>query len=170
MITEKEIAVLTDMIDKSIIPKSGLFTITEASLRAYLSIYHRLFGSTSKSTDGKSNTKFARRLAGRTLLNVIFNRGGKFTDTDAGLIYLIENPAYPLHYKVGITIQLSKRLAQYQTYDPYRQFKIAKYDFTLDRYTQEKSLLAYPEIYNEQGEWVLKENAKEVFEKLITNV
>lgn len=170
MITEKEQLVLLEMIKHRIIPSEGLFEITEQHLRAYLSTYHRLFGSTNKSTTNKTNTKFARRLAGRTILNVLFNRGAKFTDVDSGLIYLIENPSYPLHYKIGVTIQLNKRLAQYQTYDPYRAFSVAKYDFTIDRYAKEKELLKYPDIYNEQGEWVLRDNAKEVFEKLITNV
>jgi T5orf172 domain len=170
MISEKEQKVLLTLIEKGAIPESGIFEITEEHLRNYLDIYHKLFGNTKKGMGNKTNTKFARRLAGRSILNMLFNRGAKFTDTDAGLIYLIENPAYPEHYKVGITINLDKRLSQYQTYDPYRQFKIAKYDFTLNRYLKEKELLKYPDIYNEQGEWVLRTNAKETFEKLITSV
>jgi hypothetical protein len=47
---------------------------------------------------------------------------------------------------------------------------VSKYDFTLNRYLKEKELLKYPDIYNEQGEWILRTNAKETFEKLITNV
>jgi hypothetical protein len=85
----------------------------------------------------------------------------------AGLVYLIENPAFPEHYKVGMTINLKQRLSQYQTYDPYRKFKVFKYDFVLDKRSKEKELLNHPNIYNELGEWIKKTNAEELFGKII---
>lgn len=164
---EKELAVVQVLLTKGIIPTTGKFQITEIMLQGYLQQYHTLFGTTSKSTGGTSNVKFARRLAGRTLLAINFSRGIKSNEISAGLVYLIENPAFPEHYKVGMTIDLKSRLNSYQTYDPYRAFKVVKYDFVLDRRLKEKELLQHPNILNEQGEWVKKDFALEVFSKII---
>lgn len=167
MFTSQENNVLDTLIHEGCVPTTGIFEVQESQIIRYTNIYHGLFGKTNKSLGGSSNTRMARRLAGRTLLKVNFNRGAKHNDISAGLVYLIENPAFPIHYKVGMTINVHQRLAQYQTYDPYRQFKVAKYDFVLDRRTKEKEVLTYPEIYNEQGEWIKRTNALEVFQKLI---
>ena len=164
--TEKEKQVIASLISSLIIPANGVFQITEYHLTQYIAIYHKLFGSTEKATNSNSNTKFARRLAGRTLLSLNFDRGAKYNEMKAGIVYLIENIAYPLHYKVGLTINLYRRLAQYQTYDPYRSFKIVKYDFVLDRSLKEKEILSYPSIFIEEGEWVLRDNAVSVFDKI----
>lgn len=126
-----------------------------------------LFGTEGRGTASTSNRRFARRLAGRTLLNLNFSRGARFSELKAGILYLIENPAFPDHYKVGMTINLKQRLAQYQTYDPYRQFSVAKYDFVLDRHRCEADLLNHPFICREEGEWVLKDNALEIFKSII---
>ena len=162
----KEELVINYLIENKVIP-TGIFQVTEEMLQEYLKVYHTYFGSTNKATGKKNNTKFARRLAGRTLLSLNFDRGAKHSEIDAGLIYLIENPAFPEHYKVGMTINLKQRLSQYQTYDPYRNFKVFKYDFVLDKRKKEKELLNHPDIYNELGEWVKKTNAETLFSKII---
>lgn len=164
--THNEQQVLHNLENKGIIPFDSIFQITELQLKSYIAEYHKLYGKTDVSVGSKGNYKFARRLAGRTLLSVNFSRDAKFSDLDAGILYLIENPAFPDHYKVGMTINLKQRLSQYQTYDPYRKFSVAKYDFVLDRKLYEKQILNHPDIIKESGEWVLKANALEIFKQV----
>ena len=164
---DKEKIILKFLREKNIIPNSGIFQISEEMLTSYIQAYHLHFGATDIATGKKNNTKFARRLAGRTLLELNFDNGAKHTEINAGILYLIENPAFPEHYKAGMTINLKQRLAQYQTYDPYRKFKVFKYDFVLDKRRKEKEFLTHPNIYNELGEWVKKTNAEELFSKII---
>lgn len=169
MSESKESIVLKELIDTGSIPGTGFFDITEQHLIDYITIYHKLFGSTNLATKSRSNTKFARRLAGRTLVRLNSARGAKFNQIKAGLLYLIGNPAFSLHYKVGITLDVSKRLAQYQTYSPFRDFTLIKYDFVLDRTKSEKLVLNNPNITKEQGEWILKNNAIHIFNALVAN-
>lgn len=164
--TDKEEIVIKYLLENKVIP-TGVFQVTEVMLQEYLQAYHLHFGDTDKAAGKKNNVRFARRLAGRTLLSLNFNRGAKHTEMNAGLIYLIENPVFPEHYKVGMTINLKQRLSQYQTYDPYRSFKVFKYDFVLDKRKKEKELLSHPDIYNELGECVKKTNAEVLFSKII---
>lgn len=164
--TDKEEIVVKYLLENKVLP-IGTFQITEAMLQGYLQAYHIHFGDTDKATGKKNNVKFARRLAGRTLLSLNFDRGAKHAEMYAGIIYLIENIAFPEHYKVGMTINLKQRLSQYQTYDPYRSFKVFKYDFVLDKRKKEKELLSHPDIYNELGEWVKKTNAEYLFSQII---
>jgi hypothetical protein len=84
-------------------------------------------------------------------------------------VYLIENPVFPEHLKVGMTIDLTQRLNIYQTYDPFRRFKIKKYDFVIDRKQKEKLILSHPEIFNASGEWIKIENAERIFLEIVSN-
>ena len=147
------------------IPSSGYFEITEDLIKDYFFAYAIVNGKV-EGTNSKSNTKFARRLAGINLLKENISRGAKPTDIKAGHIYLISNPAFPLHYKVGVSSDAHKRLASYQTYSPYRDFILEKYDFVIDKFKVEKLILNHPLLNKANGEWVLKENAKLVFDDL----
>ncbi len=166
MIHDFERAVLNHLIHKSVIPIDGIFQIEESHLTEYMLMYSNLFGKLGKGLKTKTNTRYARKLAGLTLLKLNFERNAKFTQLKSGLVYIIENPQFLHHYKIGMTIELQSRLDTYQTYDPYRQFKIVKYEFVLDRSLTEKKLLSHPDITKECGEWVSKANAIEVFEKI----
>lgn len=146
-----------------IVPKSGIFQITENMLQEYLKFYHMLYGKTNNATATKSNAKFARRLAGRTLVNVNALRGASYRSISAGLLYLIENPSFPEHYKIGITVDIETRLSQYQTYDPYRAYKIFKYEFVIDKSSAEKHVLTNKIVGDGLGEWLLKPNALKLF-------
>lgn len=163
---EKEQLVLIQMVLDDVIPYNGIFQITEGHLVKYMDYYSKLFGKGTTGLKKKSNSRYARRLAGLTLLKTNFNRNVKFNQLKSGLVYMISNPHYPDHYKLGMTIELKTRLESYQTYDPYRSFEIVKYDFVLDRILTEKKLLKHPDIYKEQGEWIKKNNAIEIFESI----
>lgn len=147
------------------IPIEGAFEITEDLLKDYFLAYSIVNGKTV-GTSSKSNTKFARRLAGLNLLKENISRGIKSSNIKAGHIYLISNPAFPLHYKIGVSFDVHKRLASYQTYSPYRDFVLEKYDFVSDKFKTEKLMLDHPLLTRENGEWVLREQAKLVFDDL----
>lgn len=166
MIKEFEERVVNILLYDEIIPRQEIFQIKEYHLEKYIETYHDLFGKKNKGVKTNSNFKFARKLAGLTLLKVNYIRGAKFKDMKSGLVYMIENPAFPEHYKVGMTIDLNSRLDSYQTYDPYRRYRVTKYDFVLNRSKIEKLILLNPNIINENGEWIKKENAIEIFEKI----
>ena len=163
---DKEQIILIQMVLDDVIPYNGIFQITEFQLTKYMEYYSEIFGKKGTGLKTKSNARFARRMAGLTLLKTNFNRKVKFNQLKAGLVYMIGNPQFPDHYKLGMTIELNSRLDSYQTYDPYRRFEIIKYDFVIDRALTEKKLLNHPNILKEQGEWVKKENAKEIFESI----
>lgn len=161
-----ETLIVETMMASGIIPSCGVFQITEPLLDEYINLYGTLLGNTSKGTKTKSNRRYARKLAGLTLLKVNFNRGGTFNQMKSGLVYIIENEIYPEYYKIGMTIDLPSRLASYQTYDPLKRFRVIKYEFVLDRRLIEKKLLHHPDVMKELGEWVRREQAVEVFSKI----
>lgn len=154
------------MMNACIIPINGIFQVTESILATYIATYHRLYCTKGIGLRKKNQYRFARRLAGLTMLKLNFERGAKFSDMQAGIVYVISNKSYPLHFKIGMTIELNNRLDTYQTYDPYRNFKVEKYDFVLNRQHIEKQILNHPDITNEQGEWILKENTIDIFERI----
>lgn len=153
------------LIAENKIPKVGAFEITEDLLKDYFFAYGILTKKTI-GTSTNSNTKYARRLAGLNLLKENVSRGTKPKEIKAGHIYLISNPAYPLHLKIGVSYDCHTRLRNYQTYSPYRDFKLEKYDFVIDKFKTEKLILAHPLIIREQGEWVLVNNAKIIFDDM----
>jgi hypothetical protein len=141
----------------------GVFQISEAHLNSYIDIYGSIFGTKGKGLTTKQEHLFARKLAGRTLVRHLVECGAKFSEVKAGMVYMISNPAFPKHYKIGMTLDVMDRLDQYQTYDPYRQFKIEKYSFVLDRRHNEQLILQHPDMVKENGEWVLRDRANELF-------
>ena len=94
-----------------------------------------------------SNKKYALKLAGLNLQKVV-------NSNYFGFIYCITNPAYTGYVKIGITNNVRKRLASYQTYDPYRSFKLECYRFVYDKRLVEKTLLQVYKTTLDKGEWV----------------
>lgn len=86
----KEIIIFNDMINNKYIPE-GIFQIEEMHLQLFLQTYHKFFGKINKKCGKQGNIRFARRLAGRSLLNLNFERGARFNEIKSGLIYLIKN-------------------------------------------------------------------------------
>lgn len=156
--------VINALIKAGKIPAEGAFQVTESLMLDYVFAYKTI----SKGVDvgSNSNVKFARRLAGLNLLKENIDRGVKSSDIKAGHVYLISNPAWPNHYKIGVSYDCHKRLQQYQTYSPFRDFHIEKYDFVLDKLNTERLLLNHPLVVREQGEWVHRHNAKLIFDDI----
>lgn len=166
MLKDFELLVIGKLIENNIIPSFELFQISETHILEYMRIYGILYSESNNALKSKTNLRYARKLAGLTLLKLNFERKAKFNEIRAGLIYLIENEVYPDYYKVGMTIDLNSRLRSYQTYDPLQRFKVVKYDFVLDRILAEKKILNHPKIFNEDGEWIKKHNAIKIFESI----
>lgn len=164
---EKELDVLSSLYKLNIVPTRGIFQVTESMLQEYINFYHMLYGRTNNATGTKSNKKFARRLAGRTLVQLNALRGASYRSIKSGLIYLIENPAFSEYYKIGITVDIETRLSQYQTYDPHRAYKVSKYDFVLDKSLAEKFVIKNKTNEDGLGEWLLKPNGLKLFNEVI---
>lgn len=133
------------------IPSYITFDITEDMLREAIRVYGSL-GTTSGNK--KFQYSLARKIHGLNLLKLKFSRGAKSRECKEGLVYLIANPAWPEHLKVGMTIDLESRLASYQTYDPFKAYYIKNYEFCLDRKTAEQELLEKLNLHVEEGEWI----------------
>jgi hypothetical protein len=145
-----------------IIPKEGIINISEDILMKYIEIY-----SMFSKGNGKYSFNYARKLAGLTLLKTNRLRGGTYTTIKEGLVYIIINPAWSEYFKVGMTIDLDDRLKSYQTYSPLKDFKVDKYNFTLNRREDEKELLKLAS--NSDTEWV-SIKYKPIIEEFINNI
>ena len=150
--SNKELKVLDSLHKSGKIPDTT-YTITEEILSDYVQTYGELF-TAGNGRMRSSDKRLARKLAGRTLIKHNVYLGAKLTEIPAGVVYLIENPAFPDHCKIGMTTDLAKRLSQFQTYDPYRAYSVTHYEFTLDRRQAEKLLLEKFSVSDESGEWV----------------
>lgn len=162
----KEKRIVDLLLYDKIIPADGIFQITEDHLYAFVKAYDNLFGNKKGGTKRVANARYARKLAGLTLLKVNKARGAAVRDIRAGIVYMIENPKFTDHYKIGMTLDVHDRLNQYQTYDPYRSFRIVKYEFVLNRRAKELEVLTHPNALNERGEWINKENAITIFTEI----
>ena len=58
-------------------------------------------------------------------------------------------------------------ISMYTNYSPFRDFRVVKYDFVLDRRRIETLILYHPDIMNELGEWILRDKAEEIFSKIV---
>lgn len=167
-IKEFEQRIIDVMIHENLIPKTSIFEVTELLLQTYVDLYGEIFGNKKgRGIKRKSEYSFARKLAGRTLVKLNQLRGASISDIRAGMVYLIESPAYKDHLKVGMTLDVIERLNSYQTYSPFRDFRVVKYDFVLDRRRIETLILYHPDIMNELGEWILRDKAEEIFSKIV---
>lgn len=147
------------LIQLGIVPSNGNYLITETMLEAFVSTYSNI------GTGGKKcSVRFARKLAGLSCLKHKLSLGYTYKDIREGIVYFIENPAWPNLIKVGLTVDLDKRLASYQTYSPFRDFKVKHYEFVLDRRIAEKRLLSSDLVEPQEGEWVKVKDALELIE------
>lgn len=164
----KEIKVLDKLYKTNFINNLG-YDITETLLKEYVKVYGDIFSKGNRKLD-VSNYRFARKVAGLTLIKHNLFLGNNINDIKSGLVYIIENESFPDHFKLGMTVDLNKRLASFQTYDPYRRFKISNYDFHIDRRKTEYILLNDYSIKDENGEWIDKKYKQEIMDRLLTDM
>lgn len=161
----KEIKVLNELYNRSVIHDS-VFEIKEYHLKEYMTVYGDLFSESNRRMTS-SDIRLARKLAGRTLIKYNLHIGASLSDIKAGMVYVISNPAYPDHFKIGMTVDLKKRLSSFQTYDPFRKFKVEHYEFVLNRRDVERDILSKFCDDSDVGEWVSREDKDSLISMLL---
>jgi hypothetical protein len=140
------------------------YIIDEEKILQYMHAYVHVLKKTPFKLDTAAY-RYSRKLAGLTLIKHNLAMGVDKSSIRAGFVYLVENPAFPEHYKVGMCLDVVNRLATYQTYDPHRAFKLARSEFVLDRRHTEKQILSSFKISLENGEWIKRRNAENIFKQ-----
>lgn len=79
-----------------------------------------------------------------------------------GYIYVISNKAWSNHYKIGITKDVEDRLANYQTYSPFKDFKV-EYSVYTENYLNIESEIC--KLYNTSSEWI-KDDKNNIIKKI----
>ncbi len=130
--------VVTDLLDRELIPFNQKFSLDETHLYSYVKLYSYY----KHNVNGKFDYGYARKLAGLTFVKLKKSWGQSSKDFKEGFIYCIKNEAWPGFTKVGITYDINNRLNTYQTGDPFRSYKIAYYDFVLDRKQTERDIFS----------------------------
>jgi hypothetical protein len=149
---------LQTLMEEGLIPHNHDFVITETLLLKYIDVY----GKVSDRKEGRFDLAYARRLAGLNLLK--YKNSFDVDDIKEGILYAIQNKAWPDHFKIGITSDLNKRLASYQTYDPFRAYKVSLYEFVCDKRKTEKIIFDKFALNVENGEWLKIESCKSVID------
>jgi hypothetical protein len=160
-ISDQEQRILDVLIYEKILPVVP-FEITEEKIISYMHAYVHILKKKPFNLD-TAEYRYSRKLAGLTLIKYNLSVGAKLSDIKAGFVYLFENRVYPDHYKVGMCVDVEDRLSTYQTYDPYRSFKLVRSEFVLDRRETERKILTHFKISLEQGEWVKRNNSEKIF-------
>lgn len=171
MKNDREYIVLQTMMDEGIIPETSTFEVKTDQVDAFFSIYRKLFSKTDKKLSA-SNTRYAKKLAGLSLMKLNLSRFEEVAFSEVrlrvkkpkcGIVYLVSNPAFPGYFKVGMTRDLMKRLASYQTGDPHRAYIIEHYKFVEDARAEERRILEEMNIDLAKGEWVSSDRVKGLF-------
>jgi hypothetical protein len=166
MYDEKARKIFSMMIKNGLIPEKGQFEITDR----LIDISYKIGNSLHKKSERKrspSDIRLHKKIAGINFLHLNNERAEienknifvkkQTVIQHSGILYIIENTSFPDHIKVGITKNLNKRLANYQTYDPHRNFKILKYIFVQNVRDEEKYLLNKYKIKDVfTGEWLTR--------------
>lgn len=164
IITEQEQRILDVLVFEKRLPTSP-FEITEEHVLAYMHAYVHVLKKKPFAL-ATSEYRYNRKLAALSVMKHLVSVGGNINTQPAGFVYVIQNPAYPEHYKIGMTVDMDARLAQYQTYDPYRRFSVLRYEFVLNRRRTEEKILNSFSLSLENGEWVKKNKVEKVFKNL----
>jgi len=84
-----------------------------------------------------------------------------------GYIYVITNPAWIGFYKIGQTINLTKRLSNYQTSSPLRDYKYLTTKEVNNMDKAERELLEdLKRLYEVKGEWVVASKVEYILHKM----
>lgn len=171
-ISENEQFILDRLLATGQIPATGIFDITSNILSSYMSEYAKHFGNGRVGKN--SNIKYAKKLAGLTLLKLVrlrlpensSIRSNTAREIKSGFVYLLKNDAYPAVVKIGITRNLESRMRSYLTADPY---KTSKFIFTIFHENIDKIESDILSKYAENiisGEWLNVEVVDSVIEDL----
>ena len=93
----------------------------------------------------------------------------KFDSVKEGHVYIITNSAWPDWVKIGKAILAEDRLKDYQTYSPFRNYKLEHSIFSEDRAEAEREAHTKAELLGEKkNEWfnITVKQAKEILNGL----
>ena len=147
--------VMRDLIDEGFIPVDQPFPINEPLLNAFIRLYALHNGH---RTNGKFKYVHARKLAGLSFIKHQLRMGIPPSQFAEGLVYVISNPAWPGYAKVGMSVDLNRRIITYQTGDPHRAYQLESYEFVTDRKDMERRILSKFSVDLNQSEWVLTDD------------
>ncbi|WCZ57373.1 hypothetical protein K18_070 [Salmonella phage Kenya-K18] len=125
--------VVDNLLSKGIIDTKP-FMITNQLIHSFMNEYVSITG-TSGNIGKNKNTLYSRKLAALSFIK--FKQEHKLPITE-GFVYCISNPAWVNQYKIGMSQNPKERLAQYQTYSPYRDYKLEHWSFWFDKRKGEK--------------------------------
>lgn len=163
-VSDLNLIVIQKLINEGFIPPEGNFDIDENLLHAHRQIY-ATFG------EGKTNKYLkARRYAGMGFIFLKKFRKLAAKDIKEGFVYLISNPAWQDKTKIGLTLNPKKRLSSYQTYDPYRSYKLESYEFVTNKQITEQNLLKEFSLETDIGEWVSDIDAEVVIREIRSEI
>lgn len=87
---------------------------------------------------------------------ISINNKEKTVPTHEGYVYVIINKAWKGYYKIGQTVNLSKRLGTYQTASPKRDYEYLTTIKVRDMNVAERAVLdELRKYYEVKGEWVV---------------
>ena len=75
------------------------------------------------------------------------------TRTKRGFVYVAFNPTWPGTCKVGVSVDISKRLGSMNTSDPFRQFDMRGWIEFEDAYAAEREIHRRLAEFRLAGEW-----------------
>ena len=114
-------------------------------------LYRKIYG---KGKESKGNTEINSKLACLNLLKYKRNvLNIKAINIPEGWVYVISNPAWKNCCKIGKTIDSKNRLAQMQTFSPYRDYKIEHYLYSNSALKLEKLAHKTLQEFKLEGEW-----------------
>lgn len=70
-----------------------------------------------------------------------------------GYVYVFSNPAWPGAVKIGSALFWDQRLQSYQTYDPYRAYRLVSYHYARKRKMAENQIHKDLDEHHISGEW-----------------
>lgn len=112
----------------------GDFLVDGYKIQQYLKEYSVVTGTGGRNNK-RSNQYYAIRLAALNLLDFKRHTGRDITE---GFVYVITNPAWPNMAKIGMTDNPHRRLSQFLTYSPNRDYSLDHWSFFTDKRLGEK--------------------------------
>lgn len=175
MYGDKAKQIFNVMIDRGFLPREGSFEVTKDLIDISHDIGNELFSQNGRKQK-PSDLRFRKRISGLTLMHLKSERDAveeNFTLKKSrlihtcGFVYIIKNPNYIGHFKLGITSDVEKRIKSYQTYDPNRSFYVDKKYFVENTRKVENYLISMFSNFDvNNGEWLENKEYKKVVDYL----
>lgn len=136
----------------------------QAAYNAAKNPRHNAISKIAYRMTGGSRAFYAKdkpgRLALRALAAELYDAGCDYVTAVENLprrpdghVYVITNPAWPEHVKIGCALNPDSRLRNYQTGTPHRDYRLEHFEYFDDRVAAEKELIRRLGVSRAEGEW-----------------